>query len=106
MVKSRKKYHQDTNNTGHPNLDNGVYFYRQSHLFLNPFYYIDYGLSYLGALSIWDKSLDNLDYFKELASIASYYPLNILIEKYNLPNPFKEESIKDIIAKLESELNI
>lgn len=101
-----QKYHQDTNNTGHPNLDNGGYFYRQSHLFLNPFYYIDYGLSYLGALSIWDKSLDNLDYFNELASIASYYPLNILIEKYNLPDPFKEESIKDISIKLESELNI
>ena len=100
-----KKYNQETNNTGHPNLDKGNYFYRQNHLFLNPFYYIDYGLSYFGALSIWDKSSSNLDYFNELASIASYYPLDILIEKYNLPNPFSEESIKDIAAKLEEELN-
>ena len=100
-----KKYHQDINNTGHPNLDNGNYFYRQNHLFINPFYYIDYGLSYFGALSIWDKSSSNLDYFNELASIASYYPLDILIEKYNLPNPFSEEAIKDIAAKLEEELN-
>lgn len=101
-----KKYNQETNNTGHPNLDKGNYFYRQNHLFLNPFYYIDYGLSYFGALSIWDKSSSNLDYFNELASIASYYPLNTLIEKYNLPNPFSEESIKDIVNKLEKELNI
>lgn len=101
-----KKYNQETNNTGHPNLDKGNYFYRQNHLFLNPFYYIDYGLSYFGALSIWDKSSSNLDYFNELASIASYYPLNTLIEKYNLPNPFSEESIKDIVTKLEKELNI
>lgn len=101
-----KKYNQETNNTGHPNLDKGNYFYRQNHVFLNPFYYIDYGLSYFGALSIWDKSSSNLDYFNELASIASYYPLNTLIEKYNLPNPFSEESIKDIVNKLEKELNI
>ena len=101
-----KKYNQETNNTGHPNLDKGNYFYRQNHLFLNPFYYIDYGLSYFGALSIWDKSSSNLDYFNELASIASYYPLDILIEKYNLPNPFSEEAIKDIVTKLEKELNI
>lgn len=100
-----KKYHQETNNTGHLNLENGGYFYRQSHLFLNPFYYIDYAISYFGALSIWDKSQSNLDYFNELASIASYYPLDILIEKYNLPNPFSEESIKDIVTKLEKELN-
>lgn len=100
-----KKYNQDINNTGHPNLDNGNYFYRQNHLFLNPFYYIDYGLSYLGALSIWGKSLSNLEYFNELASIASYYPLDMLINEYNMPDPFKEESIKDIVTKLESELN-
>ena len=101
-----KKYNQETNNTGHPNLDKGNYFYRQNHLFLNPFYYIDYGLSYFGALSIWDKSSSNLDCFNELASIASYYPLNTLIEKYNLQNPFSEDSIKDIVTKLEKELNI
>ena len=100
-----KKYHQETNNTGHPNLENGGYFYRQSHLFLNPFYYIDYAISYFGALSIWDKSQSNLDYFNELASIASYYPLDKLINTYNMPNPFKEESMKDISIKLERIIN-
>lgn len=100
-----KKYHQETNNTGHPTLDNGGYFYRQSHLFLNPFYYIDYAISYFGALSIWEKSQSNLDYFNELASIASYYPLDMLINEYNMPNPFKEESMKDISIKLERIIN-
>ena len=100
-----KKYHQETNNTGHPTLENGGYFYRQSHLFINPFYYIDYAISYFGALSIWEKSTSNLDYFNELASIASYYPLDMLINEYNMPNPFKEESMKDISIKLERIIN-
>lgn len=100
-----KKYHQEINNEGHPNLDSGGYFYRQSHLFMNPFYYIDYGLSYFGAFSIWSKSSCNLNYFNEIASIASYYPLDKLIKDYNMPNPFDEVSIKDIAKKLETELD-
>ena len=99
-----KKYHLEEFNQGHPNLDAGGYFYRQSHLFINPFYYIDYALSYFGAFAIWSSSKNNINYFKELSSIASYYSLQELITKYNLPSPFEEESIKNIVNKLEQEL--
>ena len=47
-LKLVKKYHLEKSNTGHINLDVGGYFYRQAHIYLDPFYYIDYALSYFG----------------------------------------------------------
>lgn len=98
------KYHLEAKNSGHQNLENGGYFYRQSHIFMNPFYYIDYALSYFGAFSIWNNSSKNLDFFKEIGSVASYYPLNILISKYNLENPFSLDGVEKIVALLNNEL--
>ena len=98
------KYKLNKSNSGHINLDNGGYFYRQSHIYLNPFYYIDYALSYFGALSIWNKCRDNLDLFKEVGKVASYYSFYELINKYNMPNPFDEKTVEEVSKKLEMEL--
>ena len=98
------KYHLEKSNKGHINLDNGGYFYRQSHIYLDPFYYIDYALSYFGAMSIWNACEQDLTFFKEVGSVASYYSFEELIEKYNLPSPFKENSVKTIAKKLKLEL--
>ena len=100
-----KKYCFEKNNEGHINLDAGGYFYRQNHIFQNPFYYIDYALSYFGAFSISNECTSNLKLFEEIGSVASYYPLKKLINKYNLPNPFNENSIKTITRILENKLN-
>lgn len=98
------KYNLKRSNSGHVNLDNGGYFYRQTHIYTDPFYYIDYALSYFGALSIWNKCEDNLDLFKELGSVASYYSFKEMIDKFNMPNPFKEETVEEVSKKLEKEL--
>ena len=103
-IKLVNKYHLEKSNRGHINLDNGGYFYRQSHIYLDPFYYIDYALSYFGAFSIWDKCNDNLNLFKEVGEKASYYSFKELIDKYNMPNPFDEETMKEISNKLKQEL--
>lgn len=95
-LKLSKKYHLEISNSGNKNLNDGGYYYRQSHIFLDPFYYIDYALSYFGALSIWNSSKENLDLFKQIARVASYYSFKDLIEKYNMPNPFDSENVKII----------
>jgi len=100
------KYHLETQNSGHKNLDDGGYFYRQTHIYTDPFYYIDYALSYFGAFSIWSKSDENLDLFKEIGGVASYYSFKDLIEKYNMPNPFNEDTVKDISNKIGEELKL
>ena len=33
--------------------------YRQLHIFLYPFYYIEYGIAQIGALQVWRNSLDD-----------------------------------------------
>ena len=99
-----KKYHLEISNSGHINLDEGGYFYRQSHIYLDPFYYIDYALSYFGAFSIWNESDNNLNVFKEVGGVASYYSFKELIIKYNMPNPFDEKTVEDVSNKLKNEL--
>ena len=70
----------------------------------NPFYYIDYAISYFGALAIWQKSDKNLDTFKEMAKVASYYPLDKLIDRFDISNPFDEESVKQLSLFLKDKL--
>ncbi len=98
------KYHLEKSNSGHINLDNGGYFYRQSHIYLDPFYYIDYALSYFGAFAIWSNCESSIELFKEIGEVASYYSFSDLIDKYNMPNPFNKSTVKDITTKLENEL--
>ncbi len=105
-LKLVKKYHLEGSNSGHINLDAGGYFYRQSHIYLDPFYYIDYALSYFGAFSIWSKSKNSLDIFKQVGSIASYYSFKELIDKYNLPNPFDEKVVEEVSNTLKNELEL
>ena len=100
-----KKYDLIQSNCGHKNLDNGGYFYRQNHIFLNPFYYIDYAISYFGAFSIWQESNNNLDTFKKMARVASYYPLDKLIDKFDISNPFDEDSVKQLSLFFKKKIN-
>lgn len=99
-----KKYKFDKNNQGHINLETGGYFYRQSHIMLDPFYYIDYALSYFGAFAIFDGCEKDMNMFENIGSIASYYPFKSIIEKYNMYNPFDEDSIKCLSKMLEKNL--
>lgn len=103
-LKLAHKYELGVSNTGHINLESGGYFYRQSHIFLNPFYYIDYALSYFGAFSIANACNENLELFQKVGSVASYYPIDELIEKFDMPNPFDEEAVKNIAQQLEQQL--
>ncbi len=99
------KYHLEKSNLGHINLESGGYFYRQSHIYLDSFYYIDYALSYFGAFAIWNGCENDISLFKEIGGVASYYSFKDLIDKYNMPSPFSEDTVMSISFKLESELN-
>lgn len=99
-----RKYELLEENQGHVNLDNGGYFYHQNHIYLSPFYYIDYALSSFGALAIASKCEENLELFKQIGSVASYYPFSELIEKYAMPNPFDKEAVCELSHDLKDKL--
>ena len=99
-VELSKKYHLYDGYSGNKNLESGNYYFRQTHVYSDPFYYIDYALSYFGAFAIWSKSSKNLDVFRKVAAVASYYPFKKLIALYEMPNPFDEGSFKEVTMML------
>ena len=104
-LKISNSYNLTVSNEGHPNLNSGGYFYRQNHIFLNPFYYIDYAISYFGAFAIWQKNYESLGLFKEMAKVASYYPLTDLINKFKITNPFNDKDFNALANFLENQLD-
>ncbi len=99
-IELSKKYHLYEGYVGNKNLESGNYYFRQTHVYSDPFYYIDYALSYFGAFAIWSKSGENLDVFKNVAAVASYYPFKKLIALYGMPNPFEEKSFEEVSIML------
>jgi oligoendopeptidase F len=58
--------------------------YRQLHIFLYPFYYIEYGIAQVGALQVWRNSLDNPG-----AAVARYRDALALGAVHGLPEIYR-----------------
>jgi len=83
--------------------------HRQLHIFLYPFYYIEYGIAQLGALQIWRRSLVDragavADYRKALA-IGGARPLPQLFEAAGAKFEFTEASLKPLMDAIGKELD-
>ncbi|WP_435009209.1 M3 family oligoendopeptidase [Tundrisphaera lichenicola] len=83
--------------------------HRQLHIFLYPFYYIEYGIAQLGALQIWRRSLIDraaavADYRKALA-IGGARPLPELFEAAGAKFDFSEASIGPLMDAIGQELD-
>lgn len=105
-LKLVEKYGFKRSNSGHKNLETGGFMYRQNHLFTSPFYFIDYAISYFGAISLWQSSNKDLSLFKEMGRVASYYPLKTLLKKYNIGSPFEEQNVKELADFIDEKLNM
>lgn len=93
----------------HPTLEKGTWWYRQSHIFSEPFYYIDYTLAQVCAHQFWIKDHQNhetawKDYY-HLCCLGGSLPFLKLVEEANLQNPFSNGTIKKTISKLEQWLD-
>jgi oligoendopeptidase F len=83
--------------------------HRQLHIFLYPFYYIEYGIAQLGALQIWRRSLIDragavADYRKALA-IGGARPLPQLFEAAGAKFEFSEASLGPLMDAIGKELD-
>ena len=63
--------------------------YRQLHVFLYPFYYIEYGIAQIGALQVWRNSLDNPG-----AAVARYRQALALGAVHGLPEIYRTAGAK------------
>lgn len=85
-------------------LEKGGYWFRQGHIFADPFYYIDYTLAQICAFEFWSKSRENQknawnDYLTLCKAGGSISFLQ-LVELANLSNPFKDGTIKKIVEPI------
>jgi oligoendopeptidase F len=82
--------------------------HRQLHIFLHPFYYIEYGIAELGALQVWansrrDKAKALNDYKKALA-LGGSRPLPELFQAAGCKFEFSAKTIQPIAKMLREEL--
>jgi oligoendopeptidase F len=83
--------------------------HRQLHIFLYPFYYIEYGIAQLGALQIWHRSLGDrpgavADYKKALA-LGGSRPLPELFATAGIRFDFSQEIIEPLMTAMSTELD-
>ncbi|MGI8496518.1 MAG: M3 family oligoendopeptidase [Gemmatimonadaceae bacterium] len=83
--------------------------YRQPHIFVSPFYYIEYGIAQLGALQIWRDSLAD-----QPAAVARYRRALALGGTRSLPEiyatagaklVFDSETMGELVALVESRID-
>jgi M3 family oligoendopeptidase len=90
-------------------LARGGYWFRQSHIFGSPFYYIDYTLAQVCAFQYWIKDQENHEtawnsYVKLCQAGGSKSFLN-LVELAGLKNPFVDGTIKAVVEPIKAYLD-
>lgn len=85
-------------------MERGGFWFKQGHIFGNPFYYIDYTLAQVCAYEFWSKSREDrekawADYLRLCKAGGSTSFLE-LVKIANLHNPFVDGTIKKIVEPI------
>ncbi len=90
-------------------MDKGTYWYRQSHIFSAPFYYIDYTLAQVIAFQFWVLNKENpkeaWEKYYHLCKLGGSKGFMGLINEVGLKSPFKDGTIKETLKPLLEFLN-
>ncbi len=94
---------------GNEKMEKGLYWYRQLHIFMYPFYYIDYTFASMNAFDFYgkmkrDKAAAWKDYLHLCKLGGSMTYLNLLKEA-NLSNPFENNTLQSVIKPLLQQSN-
>ena len=92
------------------NLENlrGSAWHRQLHIFLHPFYYVEYGIAQLGALQIWSNSRRDkakaLAAYQQALALGGSRPLPELFATAGCTFALTRATLQPLIALVRSEL--
>lgn len=104
-----QQYLPHRNYEGNDFLERGGYWFRQGHIFNDPFYYIDYTLAQVCAFQFFVKLEENRESawqdYLNLCNEGGSLPFTKLIGVANLENPFEEGSIRNVTPVLEKWLD-
>ncbi|MBN9693965.1 MAG: M3 family oligoendopeptidase [Verrucomicrobia bacterium] len=83
--------------------------HRQLHIFLYPFYYVEYGIAQMGALQVWANSSQNpvqaLADYKAGLALGGSRPLPELFARAGCRFDFSRETLGPLMARLQDELS-
>lgn len=105
-----KKYMPWRDYDGNEFLEQGGFWMQKQHIFLYPFYYVDYALAQLGAFEFYGK--DKVDHniawadYVKLCKAGGTLPYLQLLKLANLSNPFDEGSVSRAIAYILPEIEV
>ncbi len=93
-----------------PFLENGGWWMRQLHVFMDPFYYIDYTLAQVCALQFWNRfyQKDQAAFkdYQAICRIGGKLPFKKVVAMAHLKNPFEKgclsETMESVLAYLNS----
>ena len=95
---------------GNEFMEQGGYWMQNQHIFLYPFYFIDYAMAQLGAFEFYaqmrvDRKAAWENYCKlcQVGGSAGYLEV---IERHNLRNTLQDGSVKEILAPIFEELGV
>jgi len=82
-------------------LEKGAWWFQQAHIFLSPFYYVDYTLAQICALQFWKKMQEDrenawADYLR-ICQVGGTKSFLEIVELGNLKSPFEEGTVEEII---------
>ncbi len=104
-----REYLPHRNYDGNEFLEEGSFWYRQSHIFTVPFYYIDYTLAQICAFQFWKKDRKNhkeawADYVN-LCSVGGSRSFLDLVKLSKLRSPFDPGCVESVIGDIKEWLD-
>jgi len=82
--------------------------YRQLHILLYPFYYIEYGIAQLGALQVWRNSTrdrqEAVTAYRRFLAMGATAPLPELYRAAGAELVFDQRRMGDLVAAVETEI--
>lgn len=82
--------------------------YRQLHIFLYPFYYIEYGIAQIGALQIWRNSLEDpagaVARYRDALALGAVHSLPDIYRTAGARLTFDADAIGELVRLVETEI--
>lgn len=105
-----KQYCPDRDYSDNPDLEAGIYWYRQAHIFDVPFYYLDYTIAQVVAFEFWQRfNVEHdpkaWDDYMAMAKAGGSQTLMELLQTGHMRSPFDPNTLTDTIANVRQALD-